>query len=133
MSPADGWLNAPIRNLTATINRGSSMLVARPPLLRRDPTADVLGTVQEDSTCRFGSREKSHGVPIDQHDVYQVEHDASSGLARQECLQSGHMILVHFAAQRENNFVRARRAVNSVRHLVLHYPQHSKVCASGKR
>jgi hypothetical protein len=64
----------------------NSSISTRPSLaavLRSDPTAHVLGAVDDLGSRHFAAREKPHRVTIDERDVLQIENDSIAGHARQ--------------------------------------------------
>src|SRR5262249_54352715 len=95
---------------------------AAPPspavVLGRDPTAHVLGAVDDLGTSHFSAREKPHRLTIDERDVLQVENDAIVRHGREQLLQTLRMLDVEHSAEDENTRAALCGLVDSISHLV---------------
>jgi hypothetical protein len=72
-------------------------------LLRVDPTAHVLGAIDEDGTRRFHTRQKRDRISIDERHIGEIEKDAAIGLRCHEGLQVGDLTPVHVSADQEGH------------------------------
>src|SRR6267142_2886228 len=85
-------------------------------VLRGDPTAHVLGAVDDLCARHFDAREKSHRVTIDECDVLQIENDAIARRSRQQLLQPRRVLDVEHPAQDEHARAGLCGLVDSIRH-----------------
>src|SRR5262245_22994902 len=86
-------------------------------VLGGDPTAHVLGAVDDLGTIYFSAREKPHRLTIDERDVLQVENDAIVRHGREQLLQPLRVLDVEHSAEDENACAVPCGLVDSIGHV----------------
>src|SRR5262249_38422871 len=99
----------------SSVPRTASRLLA--VVLRRDPTAHVLGAVDDLDSCQFSAREKAYRGPIDEGNVPQIENGAAGRRACEQLLQPFRMLGVQHSAQDEDARAGLPGLVDSVGHV----------------
>jgi hypothetical protein len=97
-------------------------------LFRFDPAPHIFGTVDDFRAGPLDQRKESHGGPIDQRDVFEIENDTPGRLGREEFLEPRRVLGVEHPAEREDDPIGLRCPIDSVsqRHPRAHAREQSE-------